>query len=119
MDYKEKYNKLVEAVKVLQETNPSDEGIQNWVNDNVPELADSKDEKKELKKVEQKPGNEVKPFDEFERTLADICIGWIGKEMGWEQYIKDNADVLLRIAVEKFNKAFNKQDGTDCHVTRS
>jgi hypothetical protein len=45
MDYKEKYNKLVEAVKVLQETNPSDEGIQNWVNDNVPELAESEDER--------------------------------------------------------------------------
>ena len=45
MDYKQKYNKLVEAVKVLQKTNPSDEGIQNWVNDNVPELAESEDEK--------------------------------------------------------------------------
>lgn len=45
MDYEEKYNKLVEAVKVLQETNLSDEGIQNWVNDNVPELAESEDEK--------------------------------------------------------------------------
>lgn len=45
MDYKEKYNKLVEAIKVLQEENPSDEGIQNWVNDNVPELCESKDEK--------------------------------------------------------------------------
>jgi TusA-related sulfurtransferase len=44
-DYKEKYNKLVEAVKVLQETNPSDKGIQNWVNDNVPELRKSEDEK--------------------------------------------------------------------------
>ena len=29
MDYKEKYNKLVEAIKVLQETNPSDEGNSN------------------------------------------------------------------------------------------
>lgn len=45
MDYKEKYNKLVEAVKVLQEENPSDEGIQNWASDNVPELRESKDEK--------------------------------------------------------------------------
>jgi len=45
MDYKEKYNKLVEAVKVLQEANPSDEGIQNWINDNVPELAESEDER--------------------------------------------------------------------------
>ena len=45
MDYKEKYNKLVEAVKVLQKTNPSDEGIQNWVNDNVPELKEIEDER--------------------------------------------------------------------------
>jgi len=45
MDYKDKYNKLVNAIKVLQETNQSDEGIQNWVNDNVPELAESQDEK--------------------------------------------------------------------------
>jgi TusA-related sulfurtransferase len=45
MNYKEKYDKLVEAVKVLQEENPSDEGIQNWVNDNVPELRKSEDEK--------------------------------------------------------------------------
>lgn len=45
MDYKDKYNKLVNAIKVLQETNPSDEGIQNWVNDNVPELCESEDER--------------------------------------------------------------------------
>ena len=45
MNYKKKYNKLVEAIKVLQETNPSDEGIHNWVNDNVPELHKSEDEK--------------------------------------------------------------------------
>ena len=59
--------------------------------------------------VEQKPVDKVKPFDKyegltnFERTLTDICIGWIGEESGWKQYIKDNADVLLRIATEKFN----------------
>ena len=45
MDFEEKYNKLVEAVKVLQKTNPSDEGIQNWVNDNVPELKEGEDER--------------------------------------------------------------------------
>ena len=46
MDYYEKrYKDLIEAVKKLQETNPSDEGIQNWVNDNVPELKESEDER--------------------------------------------------------------------------
>ena len=61
------------------------------------------------KQGEQKPANKTEPFDkyegltDFERTLADICIGWIGEELGWKQYIKDNADVLLKIAIEKFN----------------
>jgi hypothetical protein len=56
-----------------------------------------------------KPVDNVEPFDkyegltDFERTLADICIGWIGEEPGWEQYINDGADVLLKIAIKKFN----------------
>lgn len=64
-------------------------------------------EKKELKKIEST--NKVEPFDkyegltDFERTLADICTGWIGEEIGWKEYIKDNANVLLKIAIKKFN----------------
>jgi len=68
------------------------------------------DAKHELEKQgEQKPVDKVEPFDkyegltDFERTLADICIGWIGEELGWKQYIKDSADVLLKIAIKKFN----------------
>lgn len=53
MDYKEKYNKLVEAIKVLQKTNPSDEGIQNWVNDNVPELKESEDDEEIVKLADE------------------------------------------------------------------
>lgn len=45
MDYKEKYNNALEAIKKLQEANPSDNGIQNWVNDNFPALKESEDEK--------------------------------------------------------------------------
>ena len=44
MNYEKKYNELVNAIKILKETNPSDEGIHNWVNDNVPELAESENE---------------------------------------------------------------------------
>lgn len=40
MNYEEKYRKLVEAIKVMRDVNPSDEGLQNWVQDNVPELAE-------------------------------------------------------------------------------
>ncbi len=46
---------------------------------------------------------DFKGLTEFERALADICIGWIGDEPGWQQYIKDNADVLLKIAIKKLN----------------
>lgn len=45
MDYEKKFEKLVDAVKVLRDNNPSDEGIQNWVNDNVPELKESENER--------------------------------------------------------------------------
>lgn len=45
MDYEKKYRDLVEAVKELQEANPSDNGIQKWVKDNIPELKESKDER--------------------------------------------------------------------------
>lgn len=47
--------------------------------------------------------DEYSGLTDFEGTLADVCIGWIGKELGWKQYIKDNADVLLKIAIKKFN----------------
>ena len=43
MDYKEKYNKLVEAIKALQNANASNEAVQNWVYDNVPELREGED----------------------------------------------------------------------------
>ena len=45
MDYEKKYKDALRAVKKLQETNPSDEGVQNWINDNFPELKESEDEK--------------------------------------------------------------------------
>ena len=38
MDYKKRYNKLVEDIKTLQKANPSDKVIQNWINENLPEL---------------------------------------------------------------------------------
>jgi len=33
MDYEKRCKELVEAIKQLQEANPSDEGVQNWAND--------------------------------------------------------------------------------------
>ena len=76
------------------EQNNTDEYIE------VKWLSEIKAEAEELTK---EMSDEKHNFTDFERTLADICIGWIGKELGWKQYIKDNADVLLKIAIKKFN----------------
>ena len=45
MNYEERYNELIDAIKVMMEANPHDEGLQNWVQDNVPELKESEDER--------------------------------------------------------------------------
>lgn len=71
-------------------------------------LGDANEEKGVKRNDREIPFSEKEPYEgltDFERTLADICIGWIGEELGWKQYIKDNADVLLQIAIKKFNSA--------------
>lgn len=37
----------------------------------------------------------------FEKALADVCDGYIGHELGWEDYIHINAKALLKIAKEE------------------
>ena len=43
MDYEKRYNELIDAIKEMMEANPHDEGLQNWVHDNVPELTESEE----------------------------------------------------------------------------
>jgi len=43
MDYEKRYNELIEAIKEMLEANPHDEGLQNWVQDNVPELTENEE----------------------------------------------------------------------------
>ncbi len=45
MEYKNAYESLIEAVRKLLKANPSDEGIQNWAKDNVPQIFESEDER--------------------------------------------------------------------------
>lgn len=40
----------------------------------------------------------------FEKALMDVCVGWIGYELGCENYIHINAKVLLKIAKEEENE---------------
>lgn len=54
-------------------------------------------EKKELKKIEN-------DLTEFENTLADVCRGWIGEELGWKDYIIKNSLPLLEFAKKQFDE---------------
>ena len=94
MDYKEKYNKLVEAVKVLQETNPSDKGIQNWVNDNVPELKESEDEKIRKRIIQAIKIREKEMNEEWSDEIA-----WLEKQKqnpAWTEEDRAMAFTLMR-----------------------
>ena len=71
MNYEERYNKLVESIKKLQEANPSDDGIQNWVNDNVPELRESEDER--IRK-------DIIAFIKENYSSAKSWVAWLEKQ---------------------------------------
>lgn len=89
-DYKEKYNKLVEAIKVLQEANPSNKGIQNWINAKVPELAESEDEKirKDLISLLNSSINGKKVFSINDTTRKQM-IAWLEKQGEQKQQDKE------------------------------
>lgn len=98
MNYEKKYRDLVEAVKELQEANPSDEGIQKLVEDNVPELKESEDErirKHLIGVVELYYGN----TDEQEKK---DCLAWLEKKC--EQKIADGTFVNVDDVRENFVK---------------
>lgn len=57
----------------------------------------------EAEELTKEISDEKHNLTDFECELLDICRGWIGEEVGWKEYIKDNADVLLKIAIKKYN----------------
>ena len=80
MDYKEKYNRLLDAIKELQKANPSDDGIQNWINDNVPELKESEDEQ-HRKWILEYLYDGLRKSDEQFKDQFKSAIAWL-KEQG-------------------------------------
>ena len=76
-NYEKKYEKLVDAVKVLRDNNPSDEGIKNWVNDNVPELKESEDEKIRKTLIEY---FNAYPKDYYCELKTSCIIAWLEKQ---------------------------------------
>ena len=95
MNYKEKYNKLIEAIKVLKETNQSDDSIQNWIDDNVPELTEPADERirKEIISLILKVMGREK--DNLNDKNYDKMFDWLEKQS------KENMVEAFRLEYEK------------------
>lgn len=104
-NYEQKYKKALEAVKFLQEVNPSDEGIQNWVKDNFPELKESEDEKirKELMDFIYVTCFPVKDLKKKERFLD-----WLEKQ--GETFTKKDVDDAYLKGVCDEKHELEKQD---------
>ena len=51
MNYEQRYKEALKAVKELQEANPSDDGIKNWVEEKFPELKESGDYDERIRKA--------------------------------------------------------------------
>lgn len=118
MDYEKKYRDLVEAVKKLQEANPSDEGIQNWVNDNVPELKESEDERTR-KDIIHFVQSRLAGFPECERFVAwlekqgdnpaDVGLAELGKIWEEEQLQVEGFDAELNALLKKYEHLSKKE----------
>ncbi len=97
MDYEKKYRDLVEAVKKLQEANPSDDGIQTWIKDNVPELKESEDERIRKALVEHcKEQADIYKTLQTAKEYGEIqsWIAWLEKQ--GTQY--DDSNILQRFS---------------------
>ena len=80
MNYEKRYNELIDAIKEMMEANPHDEGLQNWVHDNVSELTESEDEKM-IKFIKNQLFNIKKTITENYELDAKLtkAIAWLEK----------------------------------------
>lgn len=78
MDYKEKYNNILEKARILKYANPSDEGIQKWVEDTFPELKESEDERIRKELIDAVQGYALPMPLSVKRK--DAWIAWLEKQ---------------------------------------
>jgi hypothetical protein len=69
---------LIDAIKEMMEANPHDEGLQNWVQDNVPELTESEDEK--VRKEIKRAIDVALDYSYFDKETANNCLAWLEKQ---------------------------------------
>lgn len=80
MDYEKKYKEALSKAKELSDSNPSDEGVQKWIQDTFPELRESEDERirkalmQNLKERFGRKGNMGEDLD-----MPDV-LAWLEKQ---------------------------------------
>lgn len=57
---------------------------------------------------ESEQSDKYEGLTDFERVLTDICSSWIGFELGWQSYIKDNARSLKDMLYKQFHAVQNE-----------
>ena len=101
MNYEQRYKEALKAVKELQEANPSDDGIQNWVNENFHELAKSEDERmvKEIMCCV-----ESCYIDEHAQTIR----AWLEKKVEQKSFDYENATIVPKDFAPKEEPKFHE-----------
>ena len=99
MNYEQRYKEALKAVKELQEVNPSDDGIQNWVNEKFPELRESEDERmvKEIMCCV-----ESCYIDEYAQTIR----AWLEKKVEQKSFDYENATIVPKDFAPKVEPKF-------------
>lgn len=64
----------------------------DWIEKQCKQRSSAEDGKRPLHKLD------YEGLTDFEKTLANVCVGWKGKKPNWRHYIKDSANILLKIA---------------------
>lgn len=104
MNYEQRYKEDLKAVNELQDANPTDEGIKNWVNDNVSELQESEDER--IRKIITLCLEECVHSDIIRDYEKDECRAWLEKKVEQKSFDYKNATIVPKDFAPKIEPKF-------------
>ena len=104
MNYEKKYKNLVKAIEEFRNLNRHDEGIRNWVNDNVPELVEIEDER--IRKALLELFNNVDKKD-WRGIPNEKIVDWLERQ-GEKPQGKTALEAIKEEKVDNANKVESK-----------
>lgn len=66
----------------------------DWIEKQCKQRSSAEDGKRPLRKLD------YEGLTEFEKAVANVCVGWMGKKPNWRHYIKESASILLETATK-------------------